>query len=165
MRFCNTNCQGHPRFFFQKAYEREANAFKNTVETDPATEVPQGAEIINSHVIHKLEPVDDGSININARIAPHSNKDTKSPKLKLLLLSAFLLTQEFCFTCKDLKMAPRKIHFLSTFMQTETAKRYLYVLPPRVGIDKEKYWLLLTTSYGNVDASPNCQEHSTGTFR
>lgn len=50
--FLQHHAQGLPNFPLQNAYECAEEAFKKTVETVPATKVPQGANIITSHVIY-----------------------------------------------------------------------------------------------------------------
>lgn len=49
--FLQYHAQGLPSFPLQNAYECDEEAFKKTVETVPATKVPQGANIIIRHVI------------------------------------------------------------------------------------------------------------------
>ena len=57
-----------------------------------------------------------------------------------------------------------KIDFSSTFLQTSEAKRDLYAIPPRECKNRTFYWLLLTSTYGLVNANAKRQEHCDNLF-
>jgi len=76
------HAQGLPQFVVQNAYKCEEDSFRKTVRSVHVSNVPQNANVISSHVLYKVKKMDDGSMKIKARIAPHGNKDKFKNDLK-----------------------------------------------------------------------------------
>lgn len=159
--FMKFQAQGLPTFPTVNAYAREESVFKKNVKLVPISKVPKTAHNKTSHVIYKVKINDDTFYKMKARIAPHGNKDREKAKLKTdsstcpptgirILLSLATLFQ-WCLA---------KIDFESAFLQTGRAKRDVYVVPPRESNHKNFLWLLLTASYGLVNANAKWQEQS-----
>ena len=102
---------------------------------------------------------------MKARIAPHGNEDLERYSLKTdsescsplgirILLSAVVVK----------KWHLTKIHITRAFLQTGSAQRDVYVIPPRECSNREFYWLLLAASYGLLNTNAKWQKHSDATF-
>lgn len=59
--------------FPSEAYEIEEEAILKTGKVVPKDEVPDGANIVNSHTIYKVKVNNDASHKMKARISPHGN--------------------------------------------------------------------------------------------
>lgn len=53
----------------------------------------------------------------------------------------------------------------SAFLQTGSAQRDVYVIPPKEGTDRTVHWLLLTAAYGLVNANGKWQHQSDATLK
>lgn len=65
--------QGLPSFKIENAYKKEEDKFMRTVRLVPTSKVPQGANVITSHVMYKVKASDEVDFYLKARIAPHGN--------------------------------------------------------------------------------------------
>lgn len=163
--FMKFQAQGLPTFPMVNAYAREESVFKKNIKLVPIAKVPKAANIITSHVIFNVKINDDTSYTMKARIAPHGNKDREKAKLKTDSSTCaptgirILLSLATLFQC-----CLAKIDFESAFLQNGIAKRDVYVVPPRESNDKKILWLLLTASYGLVNANAKWQEQSDELF-
>jgi len=154
--------QGLPPFVTQNAYMAEEESFLKTVRHVNLEEIPQGANIISSHVLYKVKDRDDGTRIIKARIAPHGNKDADKDGLKTDSTSCPPIGIRALLSLAVLKKwTLAKIDFKSAFLQTGEATRDVYVVPPRECSTRSKtVWLLLTAAYGLVNAGAKWQAHS-----
>lgn len=64
------------------AYSAEHKEYVKAFSTIYVSEIPCDANVISSHVLHKIKDLDDGMRICKARIALHGNKDCKKEKLK-----------------------------------------------------------------------------------
>ena len=147
-----------PNFPLINAFKCEEESFTKTVKLVHLSDVPQDANIITSHVIYKVKANDDGSYKMKARIAPHGNKDKEMKNLKTDSCvcpptGVGILLSIACIYGWPLG----KIDFKSTFLQTGSAQRDVYVVPPRESSTKEHYWLLLKAWYGLLNANAKWQ--------
>ena len=155
------HAQGLPGYVLQRAYKREEAIFKQTAKCVPISSVPADANVISSHVIYKVKLLDDNSLQMKSRIAPHGNKDHDRAELKTDSATCpptgirilFSVTVIFGWVLV-------KIDFVSAFLQTGKALRDVYVIPPYESRDSAVYWLLLTAAYGLVNANAKWQKLS-----
>lgn len=157
--FLKFQAQAFPEYVLSNAYNAEELDFKRTVKPVSLAEIPAKANIIASHTIYKLKINDDHSLKLKARIAPHGNED-----------SSRSLLRSDCSMCPPLgfriiaslasirKWRLSKIDVKTAFLQTGQAERDVYVVPPTESSDRNKcLWLLLTASYGLVNANAKWQ--------
>lgn len=150
---------GLPSFVTENAYREEEMALKKTVLEIPISKIPEGANVINSHVFYRFKKCDDYSLVLKARIAPHGNEDKDKLSLKTdsatCLLTGIRLLLSLALVNKWILA---KIDFESAFLQTGDATRDVYVVLPReCTIRYRFYWLLLASAYGLVNASAKWQ--------
>eukprot|EP00171_Calliarthron_tuberculosum_P001315 IDg1315t1 len=159
--FLSHHSEGLPTYAIQNAYVNEEQNFMKTVRAVHVTDVPLNANIITSHVIYNVKTNDDNTKKMKARIAPHGNKDKEKTNLKTdsatcppigirILISIAVIN----------KWSLAKIDFKSAFLQSGNAMRDVYVVPPRECNTRSHYWLLLTATYGLVNANSKWQEIS-----
>ena len=70
------------RHSVRNVYREEEAKFMKMSVNFPSGSPPKGSNIITSHVIYKVEEIDDGSLKMKAKIAPHGNKDKDRDLLK-----------------------------------------------------------------------------------
>jgi len=158
--FLQSHAQGLPQFIIQNAYEKEETSFKKTVRSIHCSKVPQFSNVISSHVLYKVKKMDDGSMKMKARIAPHGNKDKFKNDVKKDSATCPPVGIRIALSIASmLKWDTAKIDFTSAFLQAGDATRDVYVIPPRESSDKMFRWLLLTAAYGLVNAGAKWQEH------
>ena len=157
--FLGYMAEGFPSYLMQNAYFDEENSFKKTVRVVSRYEVPAESNVISSHVIYKIKVTDDGSLKLKARIAPHGNEDSLRYEMRtdcamcapmgVRLLISIAAVKKWRITKVDVK---------SAFLQTGAAERQVFVIPPGESKDRFKsLWLLLTASYGLVNANAKFQ--------
>ena len=152
--------QSLPAYVTQNAYDKEESSFKKIVKEIPLSEVPEGANVITSHVLYRVKICDDGSHIMKARIAPHGNKDCEKSNLKTDSATCPPVGIRLLLSLASIHKWPiAKVDFKSAFLQTGEAKRDVYVVPPRECATKSCYWLLLTAAYGLVNANAKWQDH------
>ncbi|CAN8065041.1 unnamed protein product [Agarophyton chilense] len=128
--FLANHAQGLPAYVIQNAYSKEVISFKRTIKEIHVSKIPCDANIISSHVLHKVKSLDDGLQIMKARIAPHGIKDKEIHNLRTDCATCppvgfrILLS----FSCL-FKWALVKVDVKSAFLQTGEAKRDVYVVP------------------------------------
>jgi len=153
------HAQGLPQFILQNAYRSEEDSFKKTVRMIHVTKVPQSANVISSHVLYKVKKLDDGSMKMKARIAPHGNKDKEKSTVKSDSATCPPIgVRVACSIATMKRWATAKIDFTAAFLQAGEATRDVYVIPPRESGDRMFRWLLMTAAYGLVNAGAKWQE-------
>ena len=96
---------------------------------------------------------------MKSRIAPYGNEDEEKANLKTGSSQCAPTGIRIFLSISTIKKWPlSKIKFTSAFLQTGAAKCDVYVVPPREFRCKSFYLLLLTSSYGLVDANAKWQE-------
>jgi len=159
------DAQGLPRFITHNAYRKEEDSFVETVKKVHVSDIPEGANIITSHVLYKVKLRDDGTKMIKARIAPHGNKDDMKDDLKTDSATCSPVgVRVLKSICVTMGWRVAKIDFKSAFLQSGAVERDVYVVPPRESKDRFHYWLLLTAAYGLVNASAKWQAKIDGSF-
>ena len=157
--------EGLPSYILSKSYRDEENAFVNQCIRVHKSDVPRNANVIRSHVLYKIKTRDDASLTCKARIAPHGNEDrdrehfrTDSaccPPVGIRILFSLSVMFQWYLTKIDVK---------SAFLQTGSAQRDVYVIPPKESADRGFVWLLTVARYGSVNANAKWQVHSDQTF-
>jgi len=138
-----------------KAYDAEEETFIKTVEIVARDDVPDHANVINSHVLYKLKQNDDGTLKLKACIAPQGNEDdlkdvlnsdcSTYPPTELRIVESIASLFGWKMYKADVKAA---------FLQTGSAGRDVYVKPLREsGMKSTHLWLLLTVAYGLVNVN------------
>ena len=74
--------EGLPLYPEWDAYQEEQQKFMKTVREVSVHKIPKDSNTITSHVIYKVRQNDDGSLKMNARVAPHGNKHKEKGNLK-----------------------------------------------------------------------------------
>ena len=74
--------EGLPPHLLWNAYVDKEKKFVKTVTKGPVINVPKSSNIISSHAIYNVKANDDGSLKLEARIAPYGNKDRDKSSLK-----------------------------------------------------------------------------------
>lgn len=157
--------QGLPQFVTQNAYSIEEINFKKIFKEVHFSDIPADANIISSHVLYKVKVNDDNSLMMKARIGPHGNKDRDKHNLKTdFALCPPIGIRVLLSMANMFKWTLAKSDVKSAFLQTGTAERDIYVVPPRESRKKSFYWHLLTAAYGLVNASAKWQDHSDSFF-
>ena len=160
--FLKHHAQGFEQYPLFNSYKQEEDSFLKTVKIIPSSQLPSGANIINSHTICKVKQNDDGSLKLKARIAPHGNEDDLKDFLDkdcatcsatgLRIVQSVASLHSWTFYKADVK---------SAFFQTGKADRDVYVRSPRESQMKSSHvWLLLTAAYGLVNANAKWQNLS-----
>ena len=157
--------EGLSSWVTQNAYDAEQSKFLQSVRRVHISHVPRNANIIRSHVLYKVKSLDDNSLLMKARIAPHGNEDRERYNLRtdsescsplgIRVLQSIAVIKKWFLT---------KVDILSAFLQSGPAERDVYVVPPRECSDRWFYWLLLTAAYGLVNANVKWQKHCDNTF-
>ena len=114
------------------SYRLEEDTFVKGVEVVAIDEVPDGANIINSHVLYKVKQNDDGSLKLKARIAPHGNEDDMKNLLVsdcTICLPTGLRIVESIASLNGWKLL--KADVKAAFLPTGYASRDFYVKPPK----------------------------------
>ena len=102
---------------------------------------------------------------MKGRIAPHGNEDGKKYNLKTDSESFSPLGIRILLSIAFIKKwYLTKVDIFSAFLQSGPAQRDVYVVPPRECADRWFYWLLLTATYGLVNANFKWKKHSDSTF-
>lgn len=78
----HNHAEGLPPHPVWNAYKDEEGKFMETVREVPVDKVPKSANIITNYVIYNVKAEDDGTLKMEARIAPHGNKDKEWESLK-----------------------------------------------------------------------------------
>lgn len=121
--------------------------------------------MIRSHVLYKIKSRDDGTLTCKARIAPHGNEDRDIEDLKTDSASCPPLGIRILFSvCVLLQWYLTKVDVKGAFLQSGSATRDVYVIPPRECSDRRFVWLLTVATYGLVNANAKWQNHSDTTF-
>ena len=81
-QFMRFEAQGFPSYPLINAYMEEEGNFKKHVKMVHLSQVPKIANIVNSHSLFKLKKLDDSSLKLKSRIAPHGNEDSDKDDLK-----------------------------------------------------------------------------------
>lgn len=76
------HAQSLPQFVTQIAYHTEGKNFKKIVKKVHVTEIPSSANIKSSHALYKVKILDDKSVTMKSRTAPHGNKDKERDIVK-----------------------------------------------------------------------------------
>ena len=153
-----------PSYILSNSYRHQENAFVQFIRVHKS-DVPRNANVIRSHVLYKIKTRDDASLTCKARIAPHGNEDRDREHLRTdsaccpplgipILFSISVMFQ--CYLTK--------IDVKSAFLQTGSAQRDVYVIPPKESADRGFVWLLTVATYGLVNANAKWQVHSDQTF-
>ena len=164
--FLHHEAQGFEQFALVKAYMHEEDSFTKTVKIVPRDKLPNGANVVNSHVLYKIKKNDDVSLKLKARIAPHGNEDnikndlstdcTTCPPSGLRIVESVASLHGWKVHKADVK---------SAFLQTGAAMRDVFVKPPREsGMRSTHMWLLLTAAYGLVNSNAKWQVQSDQSF-
>ena len=134
----------------------------NTVRLIPISEIPENVNVIRSHVLYKVKDCDDGTKLLKARIAPHGNEDSEKDGLKTDSATCPPVgIRIVCSTATVKKWPVVKIDFKTSFLQTGSATRDVYMIPPRECFPRTRhYWLLLAAAYGLVNSNAKWQAHS-----
>ena len=124
--------------------------------------MPKSANIISSHTLYKVKSNDNGQLYIKARIVPHGNRDRMKSVLKTDSNSCSPIGLRLvCSIGTMLSWPISKVDFDSAFLQSGASTRGVYVRPPKESESRVKfYWLLLTASYGFVNANSKWQTAS-----
>lgn len=164
--FLKHQAQGFEQFVLHKAYDAEEAVFLKTVKIVPRGDVPNGANVINSHTVYKVKSNDDGSFKLKARIAPHGNEDALREQLSSDCATCPPVGLRLVESIASLKgWTLHKADVKSAFLQTGPAQRDVYVKPPREsGMKSTHFWLLLTAAYGLVNANAKWQVQSDTVF-
>lgn len=160
--FLIQQAQGFDQFALVNAHKAEKEAYFKAVRPVPKSEISPSSNTSNSHALYKIERIDDGSLKLKARIAPHWNKND---------LKEF--SSKDCTTCLPTGLGVSespaslfgwtlyKADIKAAFLQTGTAQRDVYVRPQRESDIKGAHlWGVLTVSYVPVDANAKCQSQS-----
>lgn len=75
--FMRHGAQGFPSFETEEAYAIEEADFKRTCQIFPLSDVPSEAKVFSSHVLYKVEVLDDRTLKMKLRIAPNGNEDSQ----------------------------------------------------------------------------------------
>ena len=123
------------------------------------------ANVIRSHVLYNIKTRDDASLTYKARIAPHENEDRDREHLKTDSACCPPLKFRMLFSvCVMFQWHLTKIDVKGVFLQTGSAQRDVYVIPPKESSGPRFVWLLTVATYGLVDASAKWQVQSDQTF-
>lgn len=76
------HAQGFEQFVLVNAYRRKEEQFFKTAKRVPRHLVPNGSNVISSHVLYRVKINDDSSLQLKARIAPHGNEDPFKDEVK-----------------------------------------------------------------------------------
>ena len=104
-------------------------------------------------MIYKVKENDDFSLKMTARIATHGNQYKEKDKLETVSSQCPTGIQILLSIATMMKCSLSKINFTSAFLQTGACKREVYVVPPRECRRKLFYRLLVTSTYGLVNAN------------
>lgn len=109
------------------------------------------ANVIRSHVLYKIKTCDDSTLMCKARIAPHGNEDREKENLRTDSASCPPLGIRMLFSlCAIMKWYLSKVDAKSAFLQSGSASREVYVVPPRECNESRFVWLLTVATYGLV---------------
>ena len=158
--------EGLPTFVTENAYNEEENKFKKQVKEIHVSKIPKNSNVITSHVLYKIKTLDDSSLLCKDRIAPHGNKDKYKESLKTDAQTCPPIGLRILLSiCVIFNWSLVKINIKSAFLQSGSAERDVYVVPPRECVKKGFFWLLLTAAYGLVNANAKWQDHSDSFLR
>ncbi len=117
--------------------------------------------IIGCHEIFKVKALDDGSLLMRCRFAPHGNEDMEKEELRTDSASCSPLAfRLFLSVCSLRKLFISKVDFKSAFLQTGPAERDVYVRPPKADKSRFTLWRLNVAAYGLVNANAKWQNQS-----
>ncbi len=117
--------------------------------------------IIGCHEIIKVKTLDDGTLLVRCRFAPHGNEDSEKENLRTDSASCSPLAfRIFLSVCSLKKMFISKVDFKSAFLQTGLAERDVYVRPTKCDKSKFTLWRLNVAAYGLVNSNPKWQNQS-----
>ena len=160
--FLRHQAQGFDQYSLVNAYKAEEETFLKTVRSVTHDKVPKGSNIISSHTLYKVKQNDDGSLKLEARIAPHGNEDDMKnilskdcrtcPPTGLQILESITSLLHWTIHRADVKAA---------LLQIGEAQRNVYVRPPKESQMKSTHvWILLTAAYGLVNENAKWQNQS-----
>ena len=123
------------------------------------SKISRNANIIVSHTLFKIKENDCGQLYLKCRIVPDGNFDAQKKGLRtdspVCLPTGMRIV---CSLATIQKWYLTKIDFQSAFLQSGSATRDVYVLPPNECQHRRAfYWLLLTATYGLVNANVKWQ--------
>lgn len=122
--------QAFPQYLFESVYDDEERFFKKTVNETRIRDLPSDENTINSHVKNNVH--DNMSLKLKARIELYGNKDSirnklqfdcsrwHAPEIRTIRSVASLYRWRISKTSATLAS-----------LQTDSAARNVYVLPPK----------------------------------
>lgn len=154
--------QGFDQFPMINAYQIEEENFLKTVKIVPISDVPDGANVIGSHVLYKVKKNDDESLKLKSRIAPHGNEDDLKEELTTDCAVISPLGLRIVQSIAALFGWPIDLGDVKTaFLKSGEAEREVYVIPPNEsGMRATHRWLLLAAAYGLVNSNAKWQHRS-----
>lgn len=159
--FLRSHAEGLQTFLIQNAFQREEESFKKHVKEVHVSQVPSNANVVSSHVLYKVKKLDNDSLLCKARMAPHGKRDNEKGNLKIDSQTCPPIGFRILLSiCSLFQWTLAKIDVKLAFLQTGSALRDVYVVPPRESPRRPFYCLLLTAAYGLVNASAEWQRHS-----
>ena len=160
--FTLSQAQGLPRFVLHNSYVAQEKSYLDHAKKIHVSKLPKSANIISSHTLYKVKSNDNGQLYIKARIVPHGNRDRMKSVLKTDSNSCSPIGLRLVCSIATLFSWPiSKVDFNSAFLQSGASTRDVYVRPPKESDSRVKfYWLLLTASYGLVNANSKWQTAS-----
>lgn len=147
--------------FLLNAYKKEEKCFKGIVQLVLISKVPPHANIVRSHVLYKFKLNDDETLKLKARIAPYGNVDSEKQNLKTDCCICPPTGIRMLLSISNIfKWSIIKIDVTSAFLQTGEAQKDVLVILPKGSNGKSHYWLLLSATYGLVNANAKFQAQS-----
>lgn len=126
------------------------------------SEAPPDANLAFSYVLHKVKVMDDHSLKMEARIAPHGSEESHPLEMR-----------RECFMCSPVgararlstatlrKWRQTNIDVKNAILWTGRTRRDVYVVPPCESGDRGKFlWLLSITANGLANANAKSQMQS-----
>lgn len=120
------------------------------------------AVIVLCHVLNKIKINEGNGPKLKSQIVPHGSEDSLKYKLRSdcsMCTPTDIQILNSLSTIKNCRLT--RVDVKSAFFQTGAAERRDYVIPPRDLEDRYRFlWLLLTASYGLVNANAKFQLQS-----
>lgn len=105
-------------------------------------------------MIYIVKSINDDSLILIVRHAPHGNEDIKKQLMKTDCCSYLFNGFRMVLSCASMeKWKVRKAAGKSAFLRTGAAQRDVYFLPLKGSVDRSCYWLMKTASYGIVNGN------------
>ena len=160
--FTASQAQGLPSFVLDNAYSEQEKKYLEHAKKIHVSKIPKKSNIITSHTLYKVKSNDEGKLYIKARIVPHGNRDKMKHVLKTDSSSCSPIGLRIVCSIASIMSWPlSKVDFDSAFLQSGASMRDVYVCPPKECNSRMKYyWLLLSASYGLVNANSKWQTAS-----